>query len=107
MIIQVCGKIIDTNFIYEITETKTTFEGVGDYEYERYCVSGGFKIKFVNEKEIIINKNGYGSHKTMHTPEYKLEESKISKQLNDVRDQLICKWKANQLVITKIEFDEK
>jgi len=104
MIIQVCGHLIDTQYIYEITEIKTWFYDSG--WDDGYGVSGSFTINFLDKKSIEINNPGNGIYKTMHTPAYKTEESRISKQLNNVRDQLICKWKANQLAIPKIEFNE-
>lgn len=106
MIIQVCGHLIDTQYIYEITKVETTFYQVGWDNHDRYAVTGRFKINFINKKDILITKEGNYSHKTMHTTEYKAEESIVLKQLNDVRDQLIYKWKTNQLSIPKIEFNE-
>jgi len=106
MIIQVCGHLIDTQYIYEIHKVESNWVEVGDIGYESYRNHGSFRIDFLSNRSIYIEKDSYSRHKTMHTPEYKKEESQISKQLNYVRDQLICKWTANQLSIPKIEFDE-
>jgi len=101
MILQICGHLIDTQYIYEITEVKTSFYDI----YHGYGCSGAFNINFLNQKSILIELNSNGvEYKTMHTPEYKKAEAKISRQLNDARDQLVTKWKANQLAIPKIEF---
>lgn len=104
MILQICGHLIDTQYIYNITKVETTFESVNDYN--GFTANGQFIIEFLNSKSKHIQISGYREHKTIHTDGYKKEEAEISRKLNDVRDQLICKWKANQLVIPKIEFDE-
>lgn len=106
MIIQFCGYLIDTQFIYNISDVKCSFEGDGSYPHDRYYAIGSFKINFVNERIICISLNSNSTHKTMHTDGYKKDEAEISIKLNNVRNKLIKIWSQNQSSIQKINFDE-
>jgi len=93
MILQICGNIIDTQYIYSISICHAAFD---------CCV---FDISFINQKSISITRQ-INAPEPFNFNEYTERKNKSMAELSNVRDQLICKWKANQLSIPKIEFDE-
>jgi len=104
MILQICGNIIDTQYIYNISEPISRIRS-NDDDWS-YSLSVEFNILFLNNNSITIEKTGLGSFEYYDGNDLKNEKLCLLNELNNVRDQLICKWKANQLVIPKIEFDE-
>jgi hypothetical protein len=106
MVIQVCGFLIDTQFIYHISEVKCNFSENSGYPYDGYFCNGYFDINFVNQRQISISINGKKNHETMHTNGYRTEERITTAKLNQVRNRLVNIWSNNQSSIPKIDFDE-
>jgi len=97
MIIQVCGHLIETKYIYTISEVYS------DTGYNAIMVY--FDVKFLNDKstQISVEKE---TNNVYYCEEYQQEKALMIKEMQKIRDWLICKWKASQLVIPKIEFNE-
>jgi hypothetical protein len=106
MVIHICGHLIDTQYIYHISEVKCNVGGLDNYPHNNYYVAGLFHVHFVNEKSICISLNAKSMYKSMHSVEYKKDEKEISDKLNSIRNQLIKIWSNNQSSIPKIDFDE-
>lgn len=103
MIIQICGHLIDTQYIYKVSNITTEYHHIDD---KGFRLSGQFEICFLNQKSIVICKSGnaYKFHQKLHDPIRDQERNEIKQALNNVRDQLICKWKTDQIEIPKIDF---
>lgn len=87
MIIIIDGHLIQTNFIYTITEVE---ENTVYYEEDSELKLYGFEIKFLNEKEIYISRSIYN-----------ITED-IRKSIQDAHTKLIEYWNQSKLDIPKI-----
>lgn len=103
MIVQVLDKLIETNFIYNISEVEQNWEAYDDYKKIRANCT--FHIYFLNSNMISIYKVS-----SRYTSRLDEEFEKISEELyinmNKVRDALIKYWNKSKLNIPKIDIDE-
>lgn len=105
MILQICGNIIDTKYIYNVRNVNHICESQHFIDAVREIEHFEFTVDFINQKSITIS-HSRDLSRFVGSDLYLKNLTKFRGEMCDIRDQLICKWKANQLVIPKIEFDE-
>ena len=115
MKIIVDGNLIDTEFIYKISDvyageyhsTVSEFKGKCTFAYNHITITYTFRIDFLNKKHLDITLHKFYDDKKSGSVDMKWYENErkiIYDKVENLKEKVVKKWLKNQTTIPKLEF---